>query len=117
MGASINPASGSPRGREWWQSAVIYEIYLRSFVDADGDGVGDLRGLVAHLDYLASGPRGLGVDAIWLTPFYPSGGVDGGYDITDYREVDSAYGTLGDFDHLLAEAHRRGLRVIVDCVP
>jgi alpha-glucosidase len=101
----------------WWQGAVVYQIYLRSFADADGDGVGDLRGLVAHLDYLASGPDGLAVDAIWLTPFYPSGGIDGGYDVTDYCDVDPAYGTLDDVDQLLGQAHRRGLRVIIDWVP
>jgi alpha-glucosidase len=77
----------------------------------------DLRGLVAHLDYLASGPDGLAVDAIWLTPFYPSGGIDGGYDVTDYCDVDPAYGTLDDVDQLLGQAHRRGLRVIIDWVP
>jgi alpha-glucosidase len=117
MAAVTNPRADPPRHRAWWQGAVVYEIYPRSFADADGDGVGDLRGVVAHLDYLASGPDGLGVDAIWLTPFYPSGGVDGGYDVTDYCRVDPAYGTLEDFDHLVAQAHRRGLRVIVDWVP
>lgn len=117
MARLTNPRADPPRHRAWWQGAVVYEIYPRSFADADGDGVGDLRGVVAHLDYLASGPDGLGVDAIWLTPFYPSGGVDGGYDVTDYCRVDPAYGTLEDFDHLVAQAHRRGLRVIVDWVP
>ena len=115
--ATSNPRADPPRHRAWWQGAVVYEIYPRSFADADGDGVGDLRGVVAHLEYLASAPHGLGVDAIWLTPFYRSGGVDGGYDVTDYCQIDPAYGTLEDFDHLLAEAHRRGLRVIVDWVP
>ena len=113
MATLTNPQGDST----WWQGAVVYEIYPRSFADADADGVGDLRGVAAHLDYLAAGPDSLGVDAIWLTPFYPSGGVDGGYDVTDYCEVDPLYGTLEDFDHLIAEAHRRGLRVIVDWVP
>ena len=117
MATMTNLRADPPREGAWWQGAVVYEIYPRSFADADGDGVGDLRGVVAHLDHLASGPDGLGVDAIWLTPFYPSGGVDGGYDVTDYRRVDPAYGTLEDFDHLVAQAHRRGLRVIVDWVP
>ena len=117
MATLTNPPADLARDRAWWPGAVVYEIYPRSFADADGDGVGDLRGVVAHLDYLASGPQGLGVDAIWLTPFYPSGGVDGGYDVTDYCQVDPTFGTLDDFDHLVAQAHRRGLRVIVDWVP
>jgi alpha-glucosidase len=117
MATRKNPRANPSRHHPWWQGAVVYEIYPRSFADADGDGVGDLRGVVSHLDYLASGPDGLGVDAIWLTPFYPSGGVDGGYDVTDYCQIDPAYGTIEDFDHLVAQAHRRGLRVIVDWVP
>jgi alpha-glucosidase len=116
--ATLTNIGDDPRPHPaWWQGAVVYEIYPRSFADADGDGVGDLRGVVARLDYLASGPGGLGVDAIWLTPFFPSGGVDGGYDVTDYCQVDPLYGSLEDFDHLVVEAHRRALRVIVDWVP
>jgi alpha-glucosidase len=117
MSTFSEPRAEPQRHPAWWEGAVVYEIYPRSFADADGDGVGDLRGVIAHLDYLASGPDGLGVDAIWLTPFYPSGGVDGGYDVTDYWQVDPVYGTLENFDELVAEAHRRGLRVIVDWVP
>jgi alpha-glucosidase len=97
----------------WWRDAVIYEIYVRSFADSDGDGVGDLPGITARLPHLAH----LGVDAVWLTPFYTSPMVDGGYDVADYRDVDPAFGRLADFDLLLARAHGLGLRVIVDLVP
>ena len=97
---------------EWWQQAIIYEIYPRSFADTNGDGVGDLNGITAHLDYL----RDLGIDAIWITPFYPSPQVDFGYDISDYRAIDSQYGTMADFDRLVAEAGKRNIRVIADLV-
>ena len=98
---------------QWWQRGVIYQIYPRSFQDTDGDGVGDLRGIPARLDYLA----GLGVDAIWISPFYPSPMKDFGYDVADYTGVDPLFGTMEDFDALLAAAHQRGLRVILDFVP
>jgi alpha-glucosidase len=98
---------------KWWRTAVIYEVYPRSFADGDGDGEGDLVGLRKHLPYL----HDLGVDAVWLTPFYTSPMVDGGYDVTDYRDVDPRFGTLADFDAMLARAHELGLRVIVDLVP
>jgi alpha-glucosidase len=98
---------------KWWRNAVIYEIYPRSFADSDGDGEGDLAGVEAHLPYL----RDLGVDAIWLTPFYPSPMADGGYDVADYRGVDPRFGTLAGFDSLLAAAHALDIRVIVDLVP
>jgi alpha-glucosidase len=97
----------------WWKDAVVYQVYPRSFADSDGDGVGDLEGLRGRLDYLAD----LGVDAIWLTPFYPSPLHDGGYDVADYRDVDPRLGTLAGFDALLADAGARGIRVIVDIVP
>ncbi len=99
---------------EWWQSGVIYQIYPRSFQDSDGDGVGDLAGIEQRLDYLAGV---LGVDAVWLSPFYPSPMRDFGYDVADYCAVDPLFGDLSDFDRLLEAAHRRGLEVIVDLVP
>src|SRR5579884_3626783 len=99
-------------GAPWWKNAVLYEIYPRSFGDTNGDGIGDLNGITDHLDYL----RDLGVDAIWITPFYPSPQVDFGYDISDYRAIDPQYGTMADFDRLVAEAQRRNIRVITDLV-
>ncbi len=96
----------------WWRDAVVYEVYPRSFCDADGDGEGDLAGLVSRLPYLLD----LGVDALWLTPWYPSPMADGGYDVADYRDIDPRYGTLADADRLLDQAHDVGLRVIVDLV-
>ncbi len=103
-------AASSP----WWQHAVIYQIYPRSFRDASGDGVGDLRGILEKLDYLHDV---LGVDAIWLSPFYPSPMADFGYDVSDYTDVDPLFGDLATFDVLVAEVHARGLRVVVDYVP
>lgn len=100
-------------GAEWWRTAVIYQIYPRSFADASGDGIGDLRGITSRLDSL----RQLGVDAIWLSPFMTSPQKDAGYDVADYRDVDPLFGTLADFDEMLAAAHDRGIRVIVDLVP
>ncbi|WP_295833036.1 glycoside hydrolase family 13 protein [uncultured Microbacterium sp.] len=100
-------------GSEWWRTAVIYQIYPRSFADASGDGLGDLPGVTAHLDDL----KDLGVDAIWLSPFQRSPQKDAGYDVADYRDVDPIFGSLGDFDAMLAAAHERGIRVIVDLVP
>ncbi len=97
----------------WWRHAVCYQIYVRSFADADGDGVGDMAGIEQRLPYLAE----LGVDAVWITPFYTSPQHDHGYDVADYRDVDPLFGTLADFDRMLAHAHRLGIRVIVDLVP
>ena len=97
---------------DWWKNAVIYEVYPRSFGDSNGDGMGDLNGITAHLDYL----KNLGVDAIWMTPFYPSPQVDFGYDVSDYRSVDSRYGTLADFDRMVSEAKKRNIKVIIDMV-
>jgi alpha-glucosidase len=97
----------------WWTRAVIYQVYPRSFADSDGDGVGDLAGLIGRLDHLSD----LGVDAVWLSPFYPSPMVDFGYDVADYTDVDPLFGDLATFDRLLAETHARGIRVIIDWVP
>ena len=96
----------------WWRDAVVYEVYLRSFADSDGDGMGDLGGLRRRLPYLAD----LGVDAVWITPWYPSPMADGGYDVSDYRDIDPRLGTLADGDALLAEARAAGLRVLIDLV-
>ncbi|MFM9979036.1 MAG: alpha-glucosidase [Sphingomonadaceae bacterium] len=98
--------------REWWRGAVIYQIYPRSFADANGDGVGDLPGITARLDHVAS----LGVDAIWISPFFTSPMKDFGYDVADYRAVDPIFGTLDDFDLLIARAHALGLKVLIDQV-
>ncbi len=98
--------------RDWWKNAVIYEIYPRSFQDSNGDGIGDLNGITERLDYL----KELGVDAIWLSPIYPSPQVDFGYDISDYENIDPQYGTLADFDHLVAEANKRHIRILMDMV-
>src|SRR5437899_1733859 len=97
----------------WWKHAVIYEIYPRSFQDSNGDGVGDINGIASRLDYL----HDLGIGAIWITPMYPSPLVDFGYDVADYAAIDPLYGTLEDFDHLMAEAKKRNIRVIMDLVP
>src|SRR2546429_4929968 len=97
----------------WWKHSVIYEIYPRSFQDSNGDGVGDLKGITSRLDYL----HDLGIAAIWITPMYPSPLVDFGYDVADYTALDPLYGNLTDFDHLVAEAKKRNIRVIMDFVP
>ncbi len=101
------------REPEWWRGAVVYQIYPRSFQDSDGDGVGDLRGVVERLPYLES----LGVDAIWLSPFYPSPMADFGYDVADYTDVDPLFGTLRDAERLIQHAHARGIKVLLDWVP
>src|ERR1700758_5173636 len=97
----------------WWQTALIYQICPRSFQHTDGDGIGDLAGIRQHLPDLAE----LGVDAIWLSPIYPSPMADFGYDISDYTNIDPIFGSLTEFDTLLTEAHRRGIRLILDLVP
>ncbi len=110
MEMSQHPAAVSA---EWWRQAVVYQIYPRSFADSDGDGVGDLGGILSRVPYLAS----LGIDAVWLSPFYPSALADGGYDVDDYRDVDPQLGTLAAFDELTARLHASGIKVIVDIVP
>ncbi len=107
-----NLAFAQTPGRQWYDSAVIYEIYPRSFQDTNGDGIGDLNGITQRLDYL----KQLGIDAIWITPFFPSPNADFGYDISDYVSVASEYGTLQDWDKLVAAAHQRGIRILVDFV-
>jgi alpha-glucosidase len=109
---STNAATQSDAKKTWWKGAVIYEIYPRSFQDSNGDGIGDLNGITSRLDYLKT----LGVDAIWLTPIYPSPQIDFGYDISDYEGIDPQYGTLADFDHLVAEAKKRNIGIIMDLV-
>src|SRR5437588_4183990 len=99
-------------GHQWWQHAVFYEIYPRSFADSNNDGIGDLNGITSKLDYL----KDLGVDAIWITPCYPSPQVDFGYDVSDYENIDPMYGTLKDFDRLASEAKKRGIYIIMDFV-
>lgn len=96
----------------WWQKSVVYQIYPRSFMDSNGDGIGDLQGIIGKLDYL----RNLGVDVIWLSPFYASPNADNGYDISDYQKIMEEFGTMEDFDELLKEAHQRNLKIIIDMV-
>ena len=110
--AQSTPAANNNNEQNWWKNAVICEIYPRSYQDTNGDGIGDLNGITQHLDYLKS----LGVDAIWLSPIYPSPQVDFGYDISDYEAIDPQYGTMADFDHLIAEANKRHIRILMDMV-
>ncbi|MDQ1135664.1 alpha-glucosidase [Microbacterium sp. SORGH_AS 1204] len=98
---------------DWWRQAVVYQVYPRSFADTDGDGLGDIKGITSRVPYLAE----LGVDAIWLSPFYPSDLADGGYDVADYRDVDPKLGTLADMDELIAQLHAHSIRIVVDIVP
>ncbi|MGH3328638.1 MAG: glycoside hydrolase family 13 protein [Streptomycetales bacterium] len=109
----MSPGTLDRAARPWWSDAVFYEVYVRSFADSDGDGIGDLAGVRSRLPYL----RELGVDAVWLTPFYPSPMADGGYDVSDYRGVAAVFGTPGEAEKLIAEAHELGLRVVIDLVP
>ena len=111
--AAASAAQATETTDPWWRSSVVYQLYVKSFADSDGDGVGDLGGVIERLDYLLD----LGVDAIWLNPCYPSPNRDGGYDVADYLTVDERYGGLPAFDRLLAAAHERGLRVLMDLVP
>ncbi len=105
--------NGTAQRYLWWQTGVIYQIYPRSYQDSDGDGVGDLPGIIQRLDYV----QRLGVDAIWLSPIFPSPMRDFGYDVADYRGIEPLFGTMDDFDRLLAEAHARGLKLLLDLVP
>ena len=106
-----------PGDSAWWKKAVFYQIYPRSFMDSNGDGVGDLQGIIARLDYLNDGtPGSLGIDAIWFSPFFTSPDRDFGYDVADYCNIDLRFGTLADFDRLVEEAHRRNIRILLDLV-
>jgi alpha-glucosidase len=107
------PSTRPVVARPWWRDAVFYQVYVRSFADSDGDGLGDIPGITSRLPYL----RDLGVDAVWVTPFYPSPQHDAGYDVSDYCDVDPRFGTLSDVDDLLTRAHQLGLRIVVDLVP
>ncbi len=107
------PIRAEDQAATWWRHAVVYEIYPRAFADRNGDGLGDLKGVTSRVPYLAE----LGVDAVWLTPFYPSALADGGYDVDDYRDVDPRLGSLADFDEMVAALHCAGIRVVVDIVP
>ena len=98
--------------RNWWKEAVAYQVYPRSFNDSNGDGIGDLPGLIEKLDYLEN----LGIDVIWLSPMYPSPNDDNGYDISDYKGIMSEFGTMNDFDQLLSSIHQRGMKLILDLV-
>ena len=96
----------------WWKNSVVYQIYPRSFADSNGDGIGDLNGITAHLDYLQK----LGVDVVWLSPVYQSPNDDNGYDISDYQNIMQEFGTMEEFDRMLAEMHKRGIRLVMDLV-
>lgn len=110
-GAQTKPVDAE--GHQWWQHAVFYEIYPRSFADSNNDGVGDLNGITSKMQYL----HDLGVDAIWITPCYPSPQVDFGYDVANYEDIDPMYGTLADFDRMVADGEKHGVRIIMDFVP
>lgn len=97
---------------QWWRSAVAYQVYPRSFADSNGDGIGDIRGIIERLDHIA----GLGVDVVWLSPVYASPQDDNGYDISDYHDIDPQFGTLADLDELIAQLHRRGMKLVMDLV-
>ncbi len=112
MTTAPSTASSLVADRDWWRGAVIYQIYPRSYQDSNGDGIGDLKGITARLPYVAA----LGVDAIWISPFFMSPMKDFGYDVSDYTNVDPIFGQLADFDALIAEAHRLGIRVMIDLV-
>ncbi|WP_020385787.1 glycoside hydrolase family 13 protein [Kribbella catacumbae] len=111
--ATLVTRADDPSDPDWWRQAVVYQIYPRSFADSNGDGIGDLQGIISRVPYLTS----LGIDAVWLSPFYPSALADGGYDVDDYRNVDPRLGTLTDFDELVAALRGSGIKLIVDIVP
>ena len=107
-----NTVAPLDRPDDWWKSAVVYQIYPRSFADSNGDGIGDIPGITNHVDYLAE----LGVDVVWLSPVYASPMDDNGYDISDYQDIDPLFGTLDDLDQLIAALHERGIKLVMDLV-
>ena len=109
---SNNPANNNIADRKWWKEAVVYQIYPRSFKDSDGDGIGDLKGIISRLDYIKS----LGIDVVWLNPVYSSPNDDNGYDISDYRNIMKDFGTMADFDSLLTGMHKRKIKLVMDLV-
>ena len=113
MSKTSKKSSGLSSDKNWWRQAAIYQIYPRSFADSNGDGIGDLKGITSRIPYLKS----LNLDAVWLSPFYPSALVDGGYEVDNYRDVDPKLGTLADFDEMLTGLHKVGIRIFVDIVP
>ena len=112
MASSPKQIAAAARPDGWWRSAVVYQIYPRSFQDSNGDGFGDIPGVTSRLDYLAD----LGVDVLWLSPIYRSPQVDNGYDISDYQDIDPIFGTLADLDELIAQLHARGMKLVMDVV-
>ena len=111
MVASVTVEGGTV-SQPWWRTSVVYQVYPRSFADSNGDGVGDLPGLIGRLDHIQT----LGADVVWVSPFYPSPQADNGYDISDYQDVDPLFGTLADVDRLIAELHSRGMKLVIDIV-
>ncbi len=111
-GFSQQSAGSQATEKKWWKEAVVYQIYPRSFKDSDGDGIGDLNGIIQKLDYVKS----LGIDVIWLNPIYASPNADNGYDISDYQAIMKEFGTMQDFDRMLAGIHKRGLKLVMDLV-
>jgi alpha-glucosidase len=99
--------------KSWWETAVVYQVYIRSFADDNGDGVGDIAGLRSRLPYLSA----LGIDAVWINPWYPSPMADAGYDVADYRDIEPSYGTLAEAEAFIADAHAAGIKVLLDIVP
>ncbi|MEP4342352.1 MAG: alpha-amylase family glycosyl hydrolase, partial [Lentilitoribacter sp.] len=112
MNLAAAPLLDNATNKDWWRGAIIYQIYPRSYQDSNGDGNGDLAGIVQRIPYIAT----LGVDAIWISPFFTSPMKDFGYDVSDYCDVDPMFGTLADFDAIINTAHRHGIRVMIDLV-